>query len=81
MDGIVVTGARAVAPDTSSGESRFESREALIEALRELIETGQIDEARRLLDEAGDLHPDLDLPDDVERALVRPDSNETEPDA
>lgn len=77
MNRLVVTGARVVVPEPDA----FESRDALIERLRQLIDAERIDEARRLLDEPHDLDPELDLPDDIERALREHGSNSPEPDS
>ncbi len=74
LDQVVVTGARIITADPSA----LESANTLIEKLRDLLEDDRIDEARRLLDEAAELDSELELPDDIERALRRPDSENPE---
>lgn len=66
-----LTGARLNATDNAA----LKSGDALVEKLRELIEAGRMDDARRLRDEARDLDPELELPEDIEQALRRPDSD------
>lgn len=57
----------------------LKSRDGLIEKLRALIEAQRIDEARRMLDEAEALEPELELPEDIERALRAPGPDRPDP--
>jgi len=84
MDRISVTGARIADPE----QAALESRDALVEKLRELIDAGRLDEARGLLDAAADMDTDdmdtdVELPEDIEQALDQPDSERApgEPDS
>lgn len=70
MDRIIVTGARIADPE----QAALESRDALIEKLRELIHAGRLDEARGLRDAAADMDTEDELPEDIEQALDRTDS-------
>lgn len=72
-DRIAVSGARIVAPDPPA----LESRQAVIDKLRELIAAERFEQAHRLLAAAAELYPDLDLPEDVGKALEKdPDSDQ-----
>ncbi|MEX2499367.1 MAG: hypothetical protein WD397_10895 [Wenzhouxiangellaceae bacterium] len=70
LERITITGSRLGNADRAVLKSGGD----LIETLRELIEAERIDEAHRLLDEAIEHDPGLDLPEDIEQALGRPDS-------
>lgn len=67
-DRTVVTGARIDADN----QRPVRAREMLIAKLREMIADQNIEQARRLLEEAVELDPELDVPDEIERALSLP---------
>lgn len=67
LDRTMVTGSRASA-------AAPESADAIVDELRKLIEAGRIESARDLRDRVGALHPELDLPEDIVRALGGPDT-------
>lgn len=68
LERITITGSRL----GNAHREVLKSGGDLIETLRELIEADRIDDARRLLDEAMERDPGLELPEDIELALSRP---------
>ena len=68
LERVTVTGSRI----NDAEDAPFESRNALVARLRELIEDQRMDQARRLRDQAVELDPELDLPEDIKAALDRP---------
>ena len=69
QDRMMVTGSGITAADLAG----LEPGETLIAKLRELIKEQRIEEARRLLEEAAELEPKLELPEDIEQALKSPE--------
>lgn len=68
LERVTVTGSRI----NDAEDALFESRNALVARLRELIEDQRMGQARRLRDQAVELDPELTLPEDIARALDRP---------